>query len=199
MSGLGRFRFRSPERDRESDECRLGLIRMVARSAIADAEAEAMGLRARIAEARRSAIFLVQQVDAGESIPRPEFSNSAKQLLAIEQRLAQLEDHLTALRNWSGASTVSLISHACLLSGPLVRDPQGEMLLTSARDFEIFRRGLASIRDFLVLDDLTLIQTGQTGLLDGRDVNEDIFPTAAFRLNEPVSFFMPVRLSERGR
>jgi hypothetical protein len=31
---------------------------------------------------------------------------------------------------------------------------------TSARDFEIFRRGLASIRDFLVLDDLTLIQTG---------------------------------------
>jgi hypothetical protein len=95
MSGLGRFRFRSPERDRESDERRLGLIRMVARSAIADAEAEATGLRARIAEARRSAIFLVQQVDAG--VPRPEFSNSAKQLLAIEQRLAQLEDHLTAL------------------------------------------------------------------------------------------------------
>jgi hypothetical protein len=97
MSGLGRFRFRSPERDRESDERRLGLIRMVARSAIADAEAEATGLRARIAEARRSAIFLVQQVDADESVPRPEFSNSAKQLLAIEQRLAQLEDHLTAL------------------------------------------------------------------------------------------------------
>jgi hypothetical protein len=191
MSGLGRFRFRSPERDRQTDERRLGLIRMVARSAIADAEAEAeaMGLRARIAEARRSAIFLVQQVDAGESIPRPEFSNSAKQLLAIEQRLAQLEDHLTALRNWSGASTVSLISHACLLSGPLVRDPQGEMLLTSARDFEIFRRGLASIRDFLVLDDLTLIQTGQTGLLDGRDVNEDIFPTAALRLNESETLF----------
>jgi hypothetical protein len=91
--------------------------------------------------------------------------------------------------NWSGASTVSLISHACLLSGPLVRDPQGEMLLTSARDFEIFRRGLASIRDFLVLDDLTLIQTGQTGLLDGRDVNEDIFPTAALRLNESETLF----------
>src|SRR5271168_888726 len=57
----------------------------------------------------------------------------------------------------------------------------------SARDLEIFRRALASIRDFLVLDDLTLIQTGQTGLLDGRDVNKDVFP-AALRLNEPVSF-----------
>jgi hypothetical protein len=91
---------------------------------------------------------------------------------------------LRLLGNWSGASTVSLISHACLLSGRLVRDPQGEMLLTSARDFEIFRRGLASIRDFLVLDDLTLIQTGQTGLFDGRDVNEHVFP-AALRLDEP--------------
>jgi hypothetical protein len=54
----------------------------------------------------------------------------------------------------------------------------------SALDFEIFRRGLAPIRDFLVLDDLTLIQTGETGLLDGRDVNEYVFP-AALRLDEP--------------
>jgi hypothetical protein len=60
--------------------------------------------------------------------------------------------------------------------------------LASSLDFEIFRRGLASVRDLLVLDDLTLIQTGQTGPFDGRDVNENIFPTAALRLNEPVSF-----------
>jgi hypothetical protein len=33
-------------------------------------------------------------------------------------------------------------------------------LQRSARDFEIFRRGLASVRDFLVLNDLALIQTG---------------------------------------
>jgi hypothetical protein len=59
----------------------------------------------------------------------------------------------------------------------------------SPLNFESFRRGLASIRDFLALDDLTLIQTGQTGPLDGRDVYEDIFPTTALRLNEPVSFF----------
>jgi hypothetical protein len=53
MSGLGRFHFRSRGRNRETDERRLGLVRMVARSAIADAEAT--GLRARVAEARRSA------------------------------------------------------------------------------------------------------------------------------------------------
>jgi hypothetical protein len=63
MSG---FRFRSPERDRESDERRFGLVRTVVRSSIADAEAEAEGLRARIADARRSAMFLVQHVDVGE-------------------------------------------------------------------------------------------------------------------------------------
>jgi hypothetical protein len=51
----------------------------------------------------------------------------------------------------------------------------------SARDLEIFRRGLALIRDLLVVDDLTLIQTGETGLLDGRDVNENVPPAAALR------------------
>jgi hypothetical protein len=56
-----------------------------------------------------------------------------------------------------------------------------------ALDFEIFRGGLAFIRDLLVLDDLTLIQAGEAGLLDGRDVNENVPPAAALRLNEPVS------------
>jgi hypothetical protein len=71
----------------------------------------------------------------------------------------------------------------------------------SARDFEILRRRLASVRDFLVLDDLTLIQTGQTGPFDGRDVNEDIFPTAALRLNEPLSFLRiePLHCAARHR
>jgi hypothetical protein len=35
MSGLGRFHFRSRGRNRETNERRLGLVRMVARSAIA--------------------------------------------------------------------------------------------------------------------------------------------------------------------
>jgi hypothetical protein len=94
-----RFRFRSPERDRESDERRFGLVRTVARSAIADAEAEAKGLRARIAEARRSEIFVVERVDCGECAPT---KTREEHLLAIERRLAQLEDHLTALRKLEG-------------------------------------------------------------------------------------------------
>jgi hypothetical protein len=95
-----RFRFRSPERDRENDERRFGLIRTVARSAIADAETEAEGLRARIAEGRRSAIFVVQPNDHGEygSTNRAALETREGHLLAIERRLAQLEDHLTALR-----------------------------------------------------------------------------------------------------
>jgi hypothetical protein len=91
-----RFRFRSPERDRESDERRFGLIRTVVRSAVADAEAEAKGLRARIAEARRSAIFLVEHVDYGDYAPtsRAALKTREEHLLAIERRLAQLEDDL---------------------------------------------------------------------------------------------------------
>jgi hypothetical protein len=94
-----RFRFRSPDRNRETDERRFGLIRMVVRSAIADAEVEATGLRSRIAEARRSAIFLVPQVDDDESAAtrRAELTKRSQLLLAIEQRLAQLEDHLAHL------------------------------------------------------------------------------------------------------
>jgi hypothetical protein len=55
--------------------------------------------------------------------------------------------------------------------------------LTSALNFEIFHRGLSSIRDFFVLDDLTLIQSGKAGLLDGRDVNENVSPAALGWMN----------------
>jgi hypothetical protein len=103
MSGLSRFRFRSPERDRETDERRLGHIQMVTRSAIADAEAEATGLRSRLAEARRAAISLVPQVDGGEfaATRRAALTNRDRHLLTIEQRLVQLEDHLTHLRKFA--------------------------------------------------------------------------------------------------
>jgi hypothetical protein len=33
--------------------------------------------------------------------------------------------------NWRGVSAASLISHACLLSGRPVRDPQGDMFLSA--------------------------------------------------------------------
>jgi hypothetical protein len=75
MSGPGRFRVRSPERNRETDERRLGHIRMVAGSTIA--EAEATGLRARLAEARRSAISLVPQVDDGVRRDSPDCAHES--------------------------------------------------------------------------------------------------------------------------
>jgi DNA repair exonuclease SbcCD ATPase subunit len=89
-----RFSFRSPERDRETDERRFGLVRMTVRSAIGDGEIEAKGLRARIAEARRSAMFLVGHDGPASTA----LKTRDEQLRTIEQRLAQLEDHLTALR-----------------------------------------------------------------------------------------------------
>jgi hypothetical protein len=59
-------------------------------------------------------------------------------------------------------------------------------VLVSARDFEIFRRGLASIGDFLELDCLPFMEARQTGPFDGRDVNEDVL-AAVLRLDEPIS------------
>jgi hypothetical protein len=95
------FRFRSPVLDRATDERRVALIQKVVRSAVAEAEAEAKGLRASISRLRRSAIFLVEQVDDGEPDPsrRAELTTFEKHLIANERRLAQLKDHLAALRS----------------------------------------------------------------------------------------------------
>jgi chromosome segregation ATPase len=100
MFGLRRFRFRSPERDRESAERRLDLIRRTVRSAIADAEGESKGLRARVAKTRSSVVSLQAQVEGRETdlACRAELANLEHSLLTGERSLAQLEDHLTALR-----------------------------------------------------------------------------------------------------
>jgi hypothetical protein len=100
MFGLRRFRFRSPERNRDAMERRLALIRRVVRSSIAEAESESKGLRARVARTRRSVISLRAQVEDREPDPacRAELTNLERTLLAGEQSFAQLEDHLTALR-----------------------------------------------------------------------------------------------------
>ena len=81
MLGLSQFRFRAPERDRDTDESRIALIREVVRFVVADAEAEMTGLRARIVQVRRS---LVRPVDADSC--RPNASRRAK--------LTNLEQHL---------------------------------------------------------------------------------------------------------
>jgi hypothetical protein len=44
MFGLRRFRFRSPERNRENDERRLTRIKAVTHSAVLEADAELRGL-----------------------------------------------------------------------------------------------------------------------------------------------------------
>jgi hypothetical protein len=120
MFGLRRFRFRSPERNREAMDRRLALIQRVVRSAVVEAESESKGLRMRIARMRRSVMSLLGQVEEREPDPscRAELTNLEHTLVVGEQNLAQLEDHLTVLRNWNGASTASLINHVCLLSGP---------------------------------------------------------------------------------
>jgi hypothetical protein len=100
MFGLHRFRFRSPERNRANDERRLARIRGVVRSAVLEAEAEVRGLRGRVAKARRSVMSLLAQAEDREPDPacRAELTNLERTVVAGEQSLAQLEDHLTVLR-----------------------------------------------------------------------------------------------------
>src|SRR5208283_430621 len=56
-----------------------------------------------------------------------------------------------------------------------------------ALNLEILCRCFALARDFLVLDNLPFIETGEAGSLDSRDMDELIF-AAALRLNESVPF-----------
>jgi hypothetical protein len=104
MFGLRRFRFRSPERDRETMERRLALIQRVVRSAIAEAEGESKGLRTRLARTRRSVMSLLAQVQDRDPDPacRAELTILERTVRAGEQSLAQLEDHLTVLRKLEG-------------------------------------------------------------------------------------------------
>jgi hypothetical protein len=117
--GLHLFRFRSPERNREADDRRLALIQKDVRSALADAEAEATGLRARIAKARGSSSFLLEQIedDGGDPTRRGELKNLEHKLLTAEGRLAQLQDHLAVL--WKIAEA----ANADCLHGDLPQRP----------------------------------------------------------------------------
>lgn len=101
MFSLRLFRFRSLERNRESDERRIAFIQKVVRSAVAEAEAEATGLRTRMAKSRRSVIFLVEHGESGGTDPshRAELTSLEARLLVGEQRLAQLKDHVSKHRS----------------------------------------------------------------------------------------------------
>jgi hypothetical protein len=100
-------RFRSMERNRETDERRIALIQEAVSAAVADARAEAAGLRDRIARERRSLISIVEESDSG--VPGPSHSSDVvtleQQILAAEQRLQELRDHLASLRNLEFAAS----------------------------------------------------------------------------------------------
>jgi hypothetical protein len=95
------------ERDRDSDERRVSLIQKIIRSAVAEAEAEAAGLRVRMLKARRSAIFLVEYGEGGEpdARRRGEITNLEGRLFAGEQRLTQSKNHVEFLRSIEVAAT----------------------------------------------------------------------------------------------
>jgi hypothetical protein len=94
------FQFRSSDRDQETDKRRIALVQKAVRSAVADAEAEVTGLRTRIAKARTSVTCLLAQIEDGDPDPacRTQLTNVEQRLLSGEQRLAQIQKHLSRLR-----------------------------------------------------------------------------------------------------
>jgi hypothetical protein len=94
------FQFRSSVRDQETDRRRIGLVQKAVRSAIADAEAEVTGLRTRIAKARTSVTCLLAQIEDGDPEPArgAQLTDVERRLVAGEQRLAQMKEHLARLR-----------------------------------------------------------------------------------------------------
>src|ERR1700686_4919238 len=57
----------------------------------------------------------------------------------------------------------------------------------SALNLEVLSRSFAPVRDFLVFDDLPLIETVEAGSFDRRDVDKHISAAATLRLNEPIA------------
>jgi hypothetical protein len=105
------FRFRSPERNREVDNRRFALIQKAARTALAEAEAEANGLGARIAKARRALIFLKEHREAENSQPTNdvELASIERSLLTAEGRLEQLRGHIAVLSKFEEAASARRI------------------------------------------------------------------------------------------
>ena len=105
------FRFRSPERNREVDNRRFALIQKAARTALAEAEAEAAGLGARITKARRALSFLKEHREAENSQPTSdvELVSIERSLLTAEGRLEQLRGHISVLSKFEEAASAHRI------------------------------------------------------------------------------------------
>ena len=57
----------------------------------------------------------------------------------------------------------------------------------SALNLEVLGRSFAPVRDFLVFDNLPLIQAAEAGSFDRRDVYKHISAAAILRLNKPIA------------
>jgi hypothetical protein len=99
MFGLRRFRFRSPERDRDTVEWRLVLIQSVLRSAIAEAEPNPKDFEPAL-RGREDQCVSPREVEIASptrlAAPSSRILNA---LLSLANKASRsLEDHLTALR-----------------------------------------------------------------------------------------------------
>jgi hypothetical protein len=103
------FRFRSRERDQETNRGRLVSIRESVLSTISSAQNELRGLQAPMERARQSATTLTptgEDKEFGEN----ERASSELRVLAPERRIEELKDHLAALRRIESAVNKELNS-----------------------------------------------------------------------------------------
>jgi hypothetical protein len=100
MFDFTQFRFRSPERDKATDQARIGSIRGAIRSAMADAEKELSGLRRRLENARRTAGMLLGKMEGGgpDKNATLELKRVEERLIVAERRIVELRKHLAALQ-----------------------------------------------------------------------------------------------------
>jgi len=109
---LPEFRFRSPQRDKETDQARLAGIHHAARSAVTNAEHELSGIRARLEKARQTAAMLLGSLDSGgrDDAHGSELRGAEERLLVAERRMVQLKAHLAALQRIESALNIELNS-----------------------------------------------------------------------------------------
>lgn len=99
-----RFRFRSPERDKEGDTARISSVRRAIESAVLRAEDEMNGLSRRVEQGRTEAAFLCGNEISGGAFGDREAAQERKLRIAEERlrsgelRIAELRDHLAKLR-----------------------------------------------------------------------------------------------------
>jgi hypothetical protein len=105
------FRFRSQDRDKETDGARLASIYESVRSAISNAENELGGLKARAENARQSAALLTTAASrSDEGAENDGRVGLEVRLFAPERRIDELKDHLAALRRIESAVNKELNS-----------------------------------------------------------------------------------------